>query len=190
MYRVDGSSDLVEETLEHWEGYEGSAPVRIGNGAANQMQMDIYGEALDSIYFAHQHGIQLDISGWSALHTLLEWLVDHWDQPGEGLWETRGGRKDFTYGRVMSWVAFDRALRLSSASGRPAARGRWATERDRGLRAGTDAGMGSEARGVRAALRQRCAGLVAAADADGGLHHPGRPDVDVHAGGDGPRTGQ
>lgn len=131
MYRVDGSSDLTEEILEHWEGYEGSAPVRIGNGAASQMQLDIYGEAMDSIHFAHQHGIQLDIKGWSALHTLLDWLVDHWDQPGEGLWETRGGRKDFTYGRVMSWVALDRALRLSSASGRPAARGHWATERDR-----------------------------------------------------------
>ncbi|MEU9055038.1 glycoside hydrolase family 15 protein [Streptomyces sp. NPDC048384] len=131
MYRVDGSSDLEEEILEHWEGYAGSAPVRIGNGAANQMQMDIYGEALDSIYFAHQHGIQLDTRSWSSLHTLLDWLVDHWDQPGEGLWETRGGRKNFTYGRVMSWVAFDRALRLSYASGRPAARGRWATERDR-----------------------------------------------------------
>ncbi|WP_331772665.1 glycoside hydrolase family 15 protein (plasmid) [Embleya sp. NBC_00888] len=131
MYRVDGSSDLTEEILEHWEGYEGSAPVRIGNGAADQMQLDIYGEAMDSIHFAHQHGIRLDIKGWSALHTLLDWLVDHWDQPGEGLWETRGGRKDFTYGRVMSWVALDRALRLSSASGRPAARGHWASERDR-----------------------------------------------------------
>ncbi|MEV6106977.1 glycoside hydrolase family 15 protein [Streptomyces sp. NPDC051940] len=130
MYRVDGSSDLVEETLEHWEGYCGSAPVRIGNGAANQLQMDIYGEALDSIYFAHQHGMHLDIGGWKALHTLLDWLVDHWDQPGEGLWETRGGRKDFTYGRVMSWVAFDRALRISDDDGRPAARGRWADARD------------------------------------------------------------
>ncbi|MEV6394622.1 glycoside hydrolase family 15 protein [Streptomyces sp. NPDC051907] len=130
MYRVDGSSDLAEETLEHWEGYEGSAPVRIGNGAASQLQLDIYGEALDSIYFAHERGIQLDTRGWSSLHTLLDWLVDHWDQPGEGLWETRGGRKDFTYGRVMSWVAFDRALRLSAASGRPAARERWAAERD------------------------------------------------------------
>ncbi|MFF3453961.1 glycoside hydrolase family 15 protein [Streptomyces sp. NPDC002730] len=131
MYRVDGSSDLFEETLEHWEGYQRSAPVRIGNGAATQLQLDIYGEALDSIYFAHQHGIQLDINGWTALHTLLDWLVDHWDQPGEGLWETRGGRKDFTYGRVMSWVAFDRALRLAAAHGRPAAHGRWSSERDK-----------------------------------------------------------
>ncbi|MFD9463055.1 glycoside hydrolase family 15 protein [Streptomyces sp. NPDC060027] len=130
MYRVDGSSDLVEEILDHWEGYQGSAPVRIGNGAASQLQLDIYGEALDSIYFAHQRGIRLDNRGWTSLHTLLDWLVDHWDQPGEGVWETRGGRKNFTYGRVMSWVAFDRALRLASASGRPAAKGRWTDARD------------------------------------------------------------
>ncbi|UYQ65523.1 glycoside hydrolase family 15 protein [Streptomyces peucetius] len=131
MYRVDGSSDLVEETLDHWEGYERSSPVRIGNGAATQLQLDIYGEAMDSIYFAHQRGIQLDTHGWASLHTLLDWLVDHWDQAGEGLWETRGGRKHFTYGRVMSWVAFDRALRLARASGRPAATTRWSSERDR-----------------------------------------------------------
>ncbi|MFJ9576738.1 glycoside hydrolase family 15 protein [Streptomyces sp. NPDC101191] len=130
MYRVDGSSDLVEETLDHWEGYRGSAPVRIGNGAANQLQLDIYGEALDSIYFAHEHGMHLDHGGWKALHTLLDWLVDNWDQPGEGLWETRGGRKDFTYGRVMSWVAFDRALRIAYDDGRPAAGGRWVDARD------------------------------------------------------------
>ncbi|MFJ5829200.1 glycoside hydrolase family 15 protein [Streptomyces sp. NPDC093089] len=130
MYRVDGSADLVEETLGHWEGYRGSAPVRIGNGAATQLQLDIYGEALDSIYFAHEHGMHLDHGGWKALHTLLDWLVDHWDQPGEGLWETRGGRKDFTYGRVMSWVAFDRALRIAYDDGRPAAGGRWVDARD------------------------------------------------------------
>ncbi|MFD9048438.1 glycoside hydrolase family 15 protein [Streptomyces zaomyceticus] len=130
MYRVVGSADLVEETLGHWEGYRGSAPVRIGNGAATQLQLDIYGEALDSIYFAHEHGMHLDHGGWKALHTLLDWLVDHWDQPGEGLWETRGGRKDFTYGRVMSWVAFDRALRIAYDDGRPAAGGRWVEARD------------------------------------------------------------
>ncbi|MFJ9406865.1 glycoside hydrolase family 15 protein [Streptomyces sp. NPDC101393] len=131
MYRVDGSSDLYEETLDHWEGYERSAPVRIGNGAADQLQLDIYGEALDSIYFAHEHGIQLDTRGWTSLRTLLDWLIDHWDQAEEGLWETRGGRQHFTYGRVMSWVAFDRALRLATAHGRPAQSGRWAAERDK-----------------------------------------------------------
>ncbi|MFD5425276.1 glycoside hydrolase family 15 protein [Streptomyces sp. NPDC127084] len=131
MYRVDGSSDLVEETLDHWEGYAGSNPVRIGNGAAAQLQLDIYGEALDSIFFAHERGIQLDHRGWTSLRTLVDWLSDNWDQPEEGLWETRGGRQDFTYGRVMSWVAFDRALRLAVASGRPASLARWSTERDK-----------------------------------------------------------
>ncbi|WP_432071770.1 glycoside hydrolase family 15 protein [Streptomyces wuyuanensis] len=131
MYRVDGSSDLEEDVLDHWAGYEGSSPVRIGNGAASQLQLDIYGEALDSIFFAHERGIQLDHRGWTSLRTLLDWLTDHWDQPDEGLWETRGGRKDFTYGRVMSWVAFDRALRLAAASGRPASLARWSHARDR-----------------------------------------------------------
>lgn len=130
MYKVDGSSDLEEQILDHWEGYAGSAPVRIGNGAATQLQLDIYGEAMDSIYFAHRHGLQVGHRGWLSLLTNLDWLVDHWDQAGEGLWETRGGRKNFTYGRVMSWVAFDRALRLAESSGRPAAAARWGTERD------------------------------------------------------------
>ncbi|MFF9168711.1 MULTISPECIES: glycoside hydrolase family 15 protein [unclassified Streptomyces] len=130
MYAVDGSSDLREQTLDHWEGYAGSAPVRIGNGAATQLQMDIYGEALDSVHFAHRHGLQVGHHGWNALLTNLDWLVDHWDQAGEGLWETRGGRKDFTYGRVMSWVAFDRALRLAESNGRPAGVERWRQARD------------------------------------------------------------
>ena len=130
MYRVDGSSDLKEESLEHWEGYRGSSPVRIGNGAMDQVQMDIYGEAMDSIYFADQHGIEMDHSGWVALRVMLDWLVDHWDRPGAGIWEIRGGPQDFTYGRVMSWVAFDRALRLATSRGRPAATGTWAAQRD------------------------------------------------------------
>src|SRR5215217_6568634 len=131
MYRVDGSSDLEEEVLDHFEGYRGSRPVRIGNGAMDQRQLDIYGEAMDSIYFASRHGIQPDHEGWLSLRVMLDWLVDNWDQPDEGIWETRGGQKDFTYGRVMSWVAFDRALRLAREHGRPADLARWISERDR-----------------------------------------------------------
>ncbi|UXY25612.1 glycoside hydrolase family 15 protein [Streptomyces sp. HUAS TT20] len=130
MYRVDGSADLDEEILDHWEGYAGSAPVRIGNGAATQLQLDIYGEALDSISFAHRHGFHLGHRGWNSMRTVLDWLADNWDQAEEGVWETRGGRQNFTYGRVMSWVAFDRALRLAQDNGRPAATGRWSTARD------------------------------------------------------------
>ncbi|MFI6825851.1 glycoside hydrolase family 15 protein [Kribbella sp. NPDC050241] len=130
MYRVDGSSDLIEESLEHLEGYRGSRPVRIGNGASDQRQMDIFGEALDSIYFADQHGIELDHHGWMALRGIADWLTDHWDLPGAGIWETRGGPKDFTYGRVMSWVALDRAIRMAAKHGRPAAVERWTESRD------------------------------------------------------------
>ncbi|WLW56741.1 glycoside hydrolase family 15 protein [Streptomyces sp. YU58] len=130
MYKVDGSSELDEQILHHWEGYAGSGPVRIGNGAATQLQLDIYGEALDSIYFAHQHGLQVGYGGWSSMRANLDWLANHWDQAEEGIWETRSGRQDFTYGRVMSWVAFDRALRLAAAKGWPSAAGRWQTERD------------------------------------------------------------
>ncbi|MEU7057101.1 glycoside hydrolase family 15 protein [Streptomyces sp. NPDC046197] len=131
MYRVDGSSDLEEEILDHWEGYERSAPVRIGNGAATQLQLDIYGEAMDSISFAHRHGMFLAHRGWRSLLTILDWLTDHWDQAEEGVWETRGGRQHFTYGRVMSWVAFDRALRLAQDSGWPATAALWSTTRDK-----------------------------------------------------------
>ncbi len=130
MYRVDGSSDLSEEVLPHWEGYRGSAPVRIGNGAADQLQLDIYGEAIDSIYVADQHGIITSHQGWQRICDLLDWVTDNWDQPEEGIWETRGGRQHFTYGRLMNWVALDRGIRLASTHGRPAPLDRWRTQRD------------------------------------------------------------
>jgi GH15 family glucan-1,4-alpha-glucosidase len=130
MYRVDGSSDLEEETLDHFEGYGGSKPVRIGNGAADQLQLDIYGEMLDSIYLADQHGIRAGHRGWTELHGIVDWLCEHWDQPDEGIWETRGGRQSFTYGRLMCWVALDRMVRLAREHGRPADLARWIGERD------------------------------------------------------------
>ena len=130
MYRVDGSSDLSEEVLDHWEGYRGSAPVRIGNGAADQLQLDIYGEAIDSLYFADQRGIQAGHGGWLRMAHLLDWLAENWDQPEEGIWETRGGRENFTYGRLMSWVALDRGIRLATDHGRPAPVDQWRRQRD------------------------------------------------------------
>ena len=82
------------------------------------------------MYFAHQHGIQIGYRGWTAMRENLDWLDDHWNRAEEGIWETRGGPQDFTYGRVMSWVALDRALRLAEAKGWPSTHGRWQTERD------------------------------------------------------------
>src|SRR5215210_6338114 len=130
MYRVDGSSDLKEDVLDHWGGYRGSAPVRIGNGAAEQLQLDIYGEALDSLSAAARAGLPLPHQGWTAISRVLDWLAENWDQPEEGIWETRGGRQAFTYGRVMCWVAFDRGIRLALEHGKPAELERWTAERD------------------------------------------------------------
>ena len=130
MYRLDGSPDLEEEVLDHLAGYRNSAPVRLGNGAATQLQLDIYGEALDSIHRADLHALPISDEGWSHLSRLVEWVCENWDQPDEGIWETRGGRQHFTYGRVMSWVALDRAIRIAQHRGRPADLPRWAATRD------------------------------------------------------------
>jgi GH15 family glucan-1,4-alpha-glucosidase len=130
MYRVDGSSDLAEETLDHFEGWRGSSPVRIGNGASDQLQLDIYGEAMDAIFTADLAGLPIAYKGWQSLTQIVDWLCDNWDQPDEGIWETRGGRKDFTYGRFQCWVALDRAIRLAQKQGWPADIARWVIERD------------------------------------------------------------
>jgi pentatricopeptide repeat protein len=131
MYRVDGSSDLKEETLDHFEGWRGSRPVRIGNGAADQLQLDVYGEAADAIMSASDSGLQIAHQGWQAFTQITDWVADNWDQPDEGIWETRGGRKNFTYGRFQCWVALDRAIRLAERTSKPANVIKWGAERDR-----------------------------------------------------------
>jgi GH15 family glucan-1,4-alpha-glucosidase len=131
MYRVDGSSDLTEEILDHFEGWRGSRPVRIGNGAADQLQLDIYGEAMDAVMAGDQAGMPIAHQGWVALTKIMDWVADNWDQPDEGVWETRGGRKDFTYGRFQCWVALDRAIKLAERNGRPANVAKWVAERDK-----------------------------------------------------------
>ncbi|MGC5289874.1 glycoside hydrolase family 15 protein [Micromonospora sp. DT231] len=130
MYRIDGSPDLAEEVLGHLEGYRGSAPVRIGNGAAGQLQLDIYGEALVSLELADRSGLIAPYQGWRKTAGMMDWLCEHWNQPEDGIWETRSGRQDFTYGRVLSWVALDRAIRIAHRRGRPGDTARWAAERD------------------------------------------------------------
>lgn len=130
MYRIDGNPDLPEETLDHFEGYRGSYPVRIGNGAADQLQLDIYGEALYAVSQGAEIAQQASFEGWQAMARTLDWFADAWDRPDEGIWETRGGRQDFTYSRVMSWVALDHGLRLAESFRRPADLERWRKARD------------------------------------------------------------
>ena len=113
MYRVDGRQKLDEMTLDHLSGYENSRPVRIGNAAYQQLQLDIYGEMMDSIYLANKYGDPISHSGWQNVQRILDWLGKNWQRPDEGIWEVRGGAKEFLHSRVMCWVAFDRALRLA-----------------------------------------------------------------------------
>jgi GH15 family glucan-1,4-alpha-glucosidase len=133
MYRVDGSPDLDEESLDHLSGYKGSRPVRIGNGAADQAQQDIYGELADCAFEADRLGaLPASYEGGQTMGRILNWLCDHWDQPDAGIWETRGGDKPFTYGRVMCWVALDRGIRTAAKYGRGRAAdiARWTAARE------------------------------------------------------------
>ncbi|MFJ6609617.1 glycoside hydrolase family 15 protein [Streptomyces sp. NPDC091289] len=130
MYRVDGQPLEAEQILGHLEGYRGSHPVRLGNAADDQLQLDIYGEALYALSEGREVGIQAGYRGWKILSRTLDRLADSWDRPDEGIWETRGGRKDFTYSRVMCWAAFDRGLKLAAQFSRPADTARWTGARD------------------------------------------------------------
>ena len=113
MYGIDGRQKLDELTLDHLSGYEGSSPVRIGNAAYQQLQLDIYGEMMDAVYLANKYGDPISYAGWQEVQRILEWLRKNWQRPDEGIWEVRGGAKEFLHSRVMCWVAFDRALRLA-----------------------------------------------------------------------------
>jgi GH15 family glucan-1,4-alpha-glucosidase len=130
MYGIDGRADLAEEELDHLEGYRGSRPVRIGNAAHQQLQLDIYGELMDAVYLHNKYVEPVRHDGWIRLRRLVDWLCDNWRQPDEGLWESRGGRQDFVFSKVMSWVALDRALRLADKRSFPAERTRWLHVRD------------------------------------------------------------
>jgi GH15 family glucan-1,4-alpha-glucosidase len=130
MYGIDGRTELPEQTLDHLEGYRGSRPVRIGNGAAAQLQLDIYGELMDSVYLFNKYVEPVGYDGWVRLRRLVDWLCDNWRREDEGVWEVRGGRRHFVYSKVMSWVALDRSLRLAEKRSFPADRARWLKVRD------------------------------------------------------------
>jgi GH15 family glucan-1,4-alpha-glucosidase len=129
MYGIDGRRDLTEFLLPDWEGYRKSYPVRIGNGAQNQLQLDIYGELMDSIYLYDKYGEPISYELWLQLVRLIDWVCRNWDQPDEGIWEVRGGRQPLFYSRLMCWVAIDRGLRLAAKRSLPAPEN-WTKVRD------------------------------------------------------------
>ena len=130
MYGVDGRKELTEETLDHLEGYMGSRPVRVGNAAAGQLQLDIYGELMDSVYLYNKYGTPISYDLWAHLRRLVDWVCDNWQRADEGVWEVRSGRQHFVYSKLMCWVALDRALRLADKRSFPADRSRWLRCRD------------------------------------------------------------
>ncbi|MFD7169075.1 glycoside hydrolase family 15 protein [Streptomyces violascens] len=130
MYGIDGRCDLPEYELRHFEGYLGSAPVRVGNAATGQLQLDIYGALLDSVYLYDKWGQPISSDHWDEVGAVVDWLCDHWDQADEGIWETRSGRRNFVYSRLMCWVALERAIRMANRRGLPADLPRWRESRD------------------------------------------------------------
>jgi len=130
MYKIDGSVIESEETLDHLEGYKKSRPVRIGNGAANQLQLDIYGELMDSVYLYNKYGSPISYDLWTHLRQLVNWVCGNWRRKDDGIWEVRGGQQNFLYSKLMCWVAVDRGLRLADKRSFPADRDRWLKVRD------------------------------------------------------------
>lgn len=130
LYGIDGRREVPEEELPHLAGYMGSRPVRIGNGAAKHLQLDIYGELLDAIYLHDKYGAPISFDAWANVRRLVDWVCANWRRPDESIWEVRGGQREFLYSRVMCWVAIDRAIRIAVRRSLPAPNGRWHAERD------------------------------------------------------------
>jgi GH15 family glucan-1,4-alpha-glucosidase len=130
MYGIAGERRLTELELEWLSGYEGSAPVRIGNAASRQRQLDVYGEVLDALYHARLAGLEPSKDAWALMRKLLQWLEKGWREPDEGIWEVRGPRRHFTHSKVMAWVAFDRAVRMIEEDGLDGPVDRWRALRE------------------------------------------------------------
>jgi GH15 family glucan-1,4-alpha-glucosidase len=146
VYGIDGRSELVESTLDHLEGYRQSRPVRIGNGAYDQLQLDIYGELMDSAYLFNKYGTPISYELWAELRRIVDWVCENWRRPDEGIWESRGGRRQYVYSKVMCWVAIDRGLRLAEKRSFPANRERWLAARDAILEEVMTSGWSNERR--------------------------------------------
>ena len=130
MYGVAGERRLIEVELPWLAGYEGSKPVRIGNGASSQLQLDVYGEVIDALHTSRSKGLEASDDAWSIARQLFDWLESAWDEPDEGIWEVRGPRRHFTHSKVMCWVAFDRAVKAVEKLGRDGQVDRWRATRD------------------------------------------------------------
>ena len=131
LYGIDGRHDVPETVLDHLEGYRASSPVRIGNDAAGQLQLDIGGELIDSLYLFDKYARPIPWDVWLRVRDITDWICEHWEKDDEGIWEVRGGRRPFTFSKMMCWVALDRAQRIAMRRSLPAPWDKWRTERDK-----------------------------------------------------------
>lgn len=130
LYAINGDQKVDEVTLDHLRGYRDSRPVRIGNAAYRQLQLDVYGELFDAVYLSNKYGDAISYQGWNSLKDILAWLSKNWERPDEGIWEVRGERREFLHSRLMCWVAFDRAIRLGDKRSLPGPYPEWSVTRD------------------------------------------------------------
>ncbi|MCO5731474.1 glycoside hydrolase family 15 protein [Rhizobium sp. SSA_523] len=125
MYAVDGGPVPNETFLDHLRGYGGARPVRIGNDAVDQIQLDIYGELMDAVYLSNKYGHAISHDGWNGVRDVIDYVCEHWEEPDAGIWEMRREPQHFLHSRLMCWVAVDRAIRLASKRSLAAPFGRW-----------------------------------------------------------------
>jgi GH15 family glucan-1,4-alpha-glucosidase len=144
MYGIRGEHQLEEKTLDHLSGYRNSGPVRIGNGAYGQFQLDIYGELMESIYIYNRHGWPISYDMWTSLSGILDWVSNNWQEPDEGIWENRGGREQFVHSKLMAWNALAKGLKLADERSFPANRELWISARDEIFREIMDKGWNEE----------------------------------------------
>ena len=131
VFTIQGDNNLPEQTLDHWEGYRGSQPVRVGNAAVSQFQGDIYGELMDAFYLSNKYVNPTSYDVWVKIRNRLDWICENWQRPDAGIWEMRNRQEHFVYSKIMNWVALDRGLRLADKRALPADRAKWMRERDR-----------------------------------------------------------
>ena len=170
LFTIQGDSSIPEQTLEHWEGYRGSGPVRVGNAAASQFQLDVYGELMDSLYLHNKYVSPISYDMWVKVRARMEWLCENGSRPDAGIWEMRNRQEHFVYSKVMNWVALDRAIPAGGQT-RVAGRSREVAQRAGShLRRSDDPRLEREAARLYPVLRERGSGCLTADHAAGFFH--------------------
>ncbi len=182
MYRIDGSAELPEFTLDHLEGYRGSKPVRVGNAASNQLQLDIYGELIDSIYLYNKYAQPISWDLWKNVRQMIEWICGNWERPDQSIWETRSEPQQYTYSKVQCWVALDRGIRMARQRNLPLDLARAYHEAHRIYETVMERGWNDAGAELHTGFGWRCCGRYQPAISAGFILSAPRPAYEGHTG--------